>query len=77
MSINGASFLRVGTMETNWYNSFNGWQGSSGGGSWIVVNHLLTGAGNQGAVRVRVRFYSDGSGQNEGVGIDDLRIMSP
>lgn len=62
---------------TNWYNdsSSEWWDGTSGAsGAWRTASHVLTGAAGQSLVRVRWRFSTDGSGQRDGFGLDDVSI---
>lgn len=78
MSIDGGSFSRVGSSSSadgvNWYTSYDGWDGSSGAGAWQTASHPLRNAAGHQAVRIRIRFHSDGSREFDGFGIDDLAI---
>ncbi|MAC25064.1 MAG: hypothetical protein CMN29_28555 [Sandaracinus sp.] len=62
---------------TGWYDdtSSNEWDGSSEG--WITSSAILEGTAREPDVRVRFRFTSDGSVQNEGFAVDDVRIAPP
>ncbi len=75
----GATWNKLGASGegTNWYNNATDqwWDGDSGSaGAWITASHVLTGAAGNASVRIRVAFQSDGSGTNEGVGVDDVSI---
>lgn len=76
----GATWARLGTSGsgTNWYNDeFNNWWDGNSGDStvWRTAQHLLDGAAGESSVKIRFFFSSDGSIQNEGVGIDDIEIF--
>jgi len=81
---NGVSWQNVGGVEPNWYNNASiwgnpggqaiGWDGSTG--SWLPVNHDLTGLGGQASVYLRMAFGSDGSVQYEGVAFDDVNVFN-
>jgi len=66
---------------TNWYsveNTFtnlgNVWAGSSGG--WVTAELLLDGFAGLESARFRFAFDSDGSIQNDGFAIDDIKITA-
>lgn len=80
------------TLSTTWYNSsstsgpitpskFSGVNSgsiySSQVGGWITSLTPLTGTSGQSDVRVRFRFGSDGSGQDEGWALDDIEVFYP
>lgn len=80
----GATWDRVGLLNENlnWYNEDNTfsslghvWGGLSGG--WVTARHLLDGAAGQANVRLRFAFESDPFVQQEGAGVDDIRIYVP
>ena len=80
----GVTWEKVGTMSTgiNWYNvedTFtdlgNVWTGVSDG--WTYAEHPLDGYAGEGNCRFRFVFSSDGSVNNEGVGVDDIQIFVP
>ncbi len=62
---------------TNWYNSADDtwWDDDSGAsGAWRTASHALTGTAGQSMVRIRFVFSSDFTGEQEGIGIDDVSI---
>ena len=80
----GATWAKLGMLNENlhWYNEDNTntdlghvWGGSSGG--WVTARHLLDGAAGLANVRLRFAFESDQFMQEEGVGVDDIRIYVP
>ncbi|MEQ1746145.1 MAG: fibronectin type III domain-containing protein [Saprospiraceae bacterium] len=85
MSLNdGATWAKVGMLNEpiNWYNEDNSindfghvWGGTSG--SWATTRHLLDGAAGMTNVRLRFVFRSDEFVQEEGIGIDDIRVDVP
>ncbi|MFN0013319.1 MAG: fibronectin type III domain-containing protein [Saprospiraceae bacterium] len=85
MSLNdGATWAKVGMLgePLNWYNEDNiindlghVWGGSSGG--WVTARHLLDGAAGVANVRLRFAFRSDELVQEEGIGIDNIRVDIP
>jgi len=85
MSTNdGTTWAKVGMLDENlnWYNEDNTfsdlghvWGSSSGG--WVTARHLLDGAAGLANVRLRFVFDSDAFEQEEGVGVDDIRIYVP
>ena len=74
----GATWNTLGGMGTglNWYNLPTGWDGISyaNPGEWRSAQHLLAGTAGQADVRIRFAFTSDGSVQQEGIAIDNIRI---
>ena len=77
MTIDGGELARVGTTTsggTNWYNDGFGWSGSSGAGVWRLAQHPLAGAAGHRYVRFVFAFRSDGSGDGEGFGVDDVQV---
>jgi hypothetical protein len=65
-----------GVNPTNWFtNNAQFWEGNSGG--WIPVENVLAGLGGQSAVNFRFAFTSDGSGVQEGIGVDDFSVRYP
>jgi hypothetical protein len=44
---------------------------------WINSRTILTGAAGQADVKVRIRFGSDGSGEDEGYAFDDITVFLP
>ncbi|MEM9820889.1 MAG: T9SS type A sorting domain-containing protein [Bacteroidota bacterium] len=80
----GVSWEKIGAIGTgvNWYTIENTnidlgdvWAGDSGG--WINAEHVLDGFAGQGDCRFRFAFGSDGGGNFEGVGIDNIFISPP
>lgn len=80
----GATWDRLGLLNENlnWYNEDNTfsslghvWGGGSNG--WVTARHLLDGAAGLSSVRLRFAFASDPFVQEEGVGVDDIRIYVP
>ncbi|MDX2136161.1 MAG: T9SS type A sorting domain-containing protein [Saprospiraceae bacterium] len=80
----GETWTRVGDVGSgiNWYTENNTtlgagnvWSGNSSG--WQVARNLLDGAAGSATVRLRVGVASDPFVQNEGFGIDDVRIRVP
>lgn len=80
------------TSSTSWYNStstsgpiappkFSGAGSnsiySSQVNGWITSKALLVGAAGQSNVKIRFRFGSDGSGNNEGWAIDNIEVFAP
>ena len=79
-SINGGVTWQIlnsgGVNPTNWFsNNAQFWEGNSGG--WIPVENVLIGLAGQSAVNFRYAFTSDGSGVQEGIGLDDFSIRYP
>ncbi len=71
----------------NWYSAAsvgasNGlpvWANTNGSGSggWLPAELTIPALANQASVRFRFLFGSDGSGENEGIGIDSFRVDLP
>lgn len=78
---NGITWNKIPTHPTfnptNWYNNTAGayWEGISGG--WVNVENRLNGLAGQSQVKLRFAFFSDGSSQLEGVGIDKVTVRTP
>lgn len=61
----------------NWYNQPSAWDNTSGNpGEWRIAQHTLTGTADSSDVRIRFKLTSDGSVQQEGVGIDNIMIFT-
>ena len=65
---------------TNWYNNANSrlgaaWDGNSGG--WIAVENVLDGLGGESQVKLRFVLASDGSTNQDGIGIDNFGVRDP
>ncbi len=76
MSIDGgATWAQLGAVGTgaNWYNNATDvwWDGSF---AWAKAGHVLTGSAGASEVRLRFKFTSDGSVQEEGTGIDNIAV---
>jgi len=78
----GTTWNRLGASGEgqNWYddafnNEWDGTGSTSGGTEWRTAEHLLDGASGESSVKLRIFFSSDGSGQNEGFGFDDISIF--
>ncbi len=75
----GTTWTKVGASGTgtNWYNdAANEWWNDATGG-WVNAENVLAGVAGVADVRLRFVFSSDGSVQQEGVGIDDFEIKLP
>lgn len=73
----GLSWSRVegGAAASNWYaETSDGWAGSSSG--WRTASATLPGTANKPQVRLRFVMSSDSSVQDEGFGLDTLRLES-
>ncbi len=76
----GTTWTRLGMSGTgnNWYNNTfsNVWDINSGlPGRWRAADQQLTGAAGNASVRVRFVLDSDAFTSNEGMGIDDVKIL--
>jgi MYXO-CTERM domain-containing protein len=86
----GMTWAPVGVLGDpgNWYNdgtiaglpdAEDGWTGrvntNNGSNGWQIASHALAGLAGQANVRLRVRFGSDTSVQDEGFAFDDVRIF--
>ena len=56
----------------NWYNTANGWNGSSG--QWINAKHVVAALAGQSSVIFRVAFNAGTTGTGEGIAFDDFSI---
>ncbi|MCB9235802.1 MAG: T9SS type A sorting domain-containing protein [Bacteroidia bacterium] len=77
----GQTWSRLGTTSTgqNWYNDAANkwWEGTiDTAGVWQNAQHVLTGTAGFSEVRLRFFFDSDNSVVKEGVGIDDVVIIT-
>lgn len=70
----GASWVTMGAMGDphNWYNTANGWSGSSG--QWINAKHAVPALAGQSSVVFRVFFNGGTTGTGEGAAFDDFYI---
>ena len=76
----GTTWRVVGDVEADgWYNGTNsdGQAGFADTRDWMPFARALTGTAGSADVRVRFRLLADGSTQQEGVAIDDVRIGPP
>lgn len=74
----GTTWTRVGAAGTgaNWYNRTTTPQGWGGlARDWFEASNVLVGTAGRADVRIRVRFFSDGSGVDDGVAFDDVEIV--
>jgi hypothetical protein len=85
----GGSWVRIGAFgdDLNWYTDSSvdslpggqGWSGatstSNGSGGWIQAGHALDGFAGEPLVRLRVRFGSDGTVQDDGFAFDDWVVL--
>ncbi|GJM34995.1 MAG: hypothetical protein DHS20C18_39960 [Saprospiraceae bacterium] len=85
MSIdNGETWEKVGTSlpgdeGINWYNLDDDlyshwWSGDQIYNGWVIASHVLDGAAGNDEVQLRFGFASDGSVQQEGIGVDNIYI---
>ncbi|MEM7035433.1 MAG: GEVED domain-containing protein, partial [Bacteroidota bacterium] len=76
----GVTWNKLGAVGTgnNWYNDINtnNWDGNSTAtfGEWRAADHVLAGTAGQGNVRVRFVISTDGFGDWEGMGVDNIEI---
>ena len=75
----GTTWNKVGAsgQGINWYSNATSqwWAGTSGApGVWRPAAIRLTGAAGNASVRLRFVLSSDGSGNREGFGVDDIRL---
>ncbi len=73
----GTTWSKVGTQGSgrNWYNDARDWWAGTSDG-WVVASHPLTGVAGFSDVRLRIRFSSDLSDVEEGIGIDDVTVSN-
>ncbi|MEI7594455.1 MAG: T9SS type A sorting domain-containing protein [Bacteroidota bacterium] len=71
----GNNWVTLGALNDagNWYNTIDGWSGSSN--QWIEVFHPLDNLGNSPDVKIRIAFRSSPGLSNDGVAIDNLQIF--
>lgn len=70
----GTNWTTLGTTSsggTNWYQTASGWNGAR---AWTSVSHILTGMAGKSSVMIRIRFTSDSSVTQGGVGVDLINI---
>ncbi len=73
-SINGGqTWLTAGAQGSNWYNTANGFNGSSNG-TWQTKSTKMAVLGGQANVRLRVMFTGSFT-TSEGIGVDDIEIF--
>jgi hypothetical protein len=76
----GVIWTKLGASVTgldNWYNDAGNdwWDGNTGlAGDWRTAAHELTGLAGESNVRIRFMFSTDGSGTEDGFGVDNILI---
>ena len=78
----GQTWKRVDSSNTNFYNATNTggpfappyFSGSNS--SWTKYTASLSDFGNETSVKIRYRFLADGSSNDEGIAIDDIKIFA-
>lgn len=65
----------IADFAANWYNSTEGWSGSSNG--WVHVQHQISGAEGADHVQFRLAFNGSNGTALEGAMIDDIQVYIP
>lgn len=70
----GITWVTIGQMNdgANWYNTTDGWSGSTGG--WVTASHKLNGLGGLSGVQLRLSFAGSMIQTAEGFAFDHLSI---
>ncbi len=72
---NGTAWYNVTAQGNTWGNSSNAYSTAASG--WITSSIVLPGTAGQNNVRIRFRFVTDGSVENDGWAIDDIELFAP
>ncbi len=74
-TVNGTAWYNVGAQGNSWGDNSTGYSTAANG--WITSSIALPGAAGQSDVKVRFRFISDISVEDDGWAIDNIEIFAP